>query len=163
MASFLKLFFPLFCFFVFTMEKSVCFFCVCGERGGHGPPVPHSLVLLALLSVIFNYCFRNWDGIGLLDCGPPLRGSWWVGVFRLSWSWSLVACKGCWDLLVILVYYFLNTKIRNHLKKSCWEPWWGCVKVSILLFSYRHLCDSIFLHSTGNAQLVDMMWSYFWL
>ena len=54
MASFLKLLFPLFCFFVITMEKSVC---VCG--GGHGPPVPHSLVLLALLSVIFDYCFRN--------------------------------------------------------------------------------------------------------
>ena len=85
------------------------------------------------------------------------------GVFRLSWNWSLVACEGCSGLLVILVYYFINIKIRKHLKKSCWDPGWGCVKIFILLFSYRYFCDSIFLHSTRNAQLVDMMWSYFWL
>ena len=120
--------------------------------------VPYSLVLLALLSVIFDNCFRNWHGIGLLDCGSPWRCSWWVGVFRLSWNWSLVACEGCSGLLVILVYYFINIKIRKHLKKSCWDPGWGCVKIFILLFSYRYFCDSIFfaLHTERSASWYDV-------
>ena len=130
--------------------------CVCVAGGGRG-------VLLALLSVILDYCFRNWHSIGRLDCGSPWRGSWWVEVFRLCCSWSLVACEGCWAFLVILVYYFINTKIKKHLKKSFWDPGWGCVKVFILLFLYHYLRDFTILHSSRNAQLVDMMWRYFWV
>ena len=46
----MKDFFPLFPFLIFAMEKS---------EGVHAPPVPHPLVLSTLLSVIFDYCFRN--------------------------------------------------------------------------------------------------------
>ena len=127
------------------------------------PPCPQPLVLPALLNVIFDYCFWNWHGTEPLDCGSPWRGTWWIGVFKLRWSWSLVACECCWGLLVILVDYFINTKMRKHLKKSFWNPGWGCVKVFVLLFWWCYLCDSIILHSTRNAQLVDMMWCYFWV
>ena len=117
---FLETLFSFVLLFCFCYGKMCVCVCVCVCWGRYGPSVLHSLVLLALLSVIFDYCSRNWHDIGLLDCGFPWRGSWRVGVFRLSWSWSLVACEGCWGLLVIHKY-----ENKKAFKEELLRSWLG--------------------------------------
>ena len=126
------------CVYVCMRCESACVcVCVCMHvcvGGGMLSLLTYPLKLPVVLNVIFDFCFWNWHGTGPVDCGSPWWGSWWVAVFRLSWSWSLVACE-CWGLLVILVDYFINTKKRKHLIKSCWDPGWDVWKFSFCCFN----------------------------